>query len=188
MGTSGVGAFAVDEGAVPEFEDDEGHDLLEVEELAGFHAGEESADGGWVEVAAGFDLGIAERVGDEVFEFRVFEEEFEREEERDFGAMAWGVGGHACEGLVGETAFDPFVGAAAEFEVRRHAEGEFDEPVVEEGQPVLEAVGHGVFVLTDEGPVLEPFIELKPEEAVEHGCLFERARGTGRDRAFVRDP
>jgi len=88
MGTSGVGAFAVDEGAVPEFEDDEGHDLLEVEELAGFHAGEESADGGWVEVAAGFDLGIAERVGDEVFEFRVFEEEFEREEERDFGAMA----------------------------------------------------------------------------------------------------
>ena len=173
---------------MPEFEDDEGHDLFEVEEFAGFHAGEEGADGGGVEVAAGFDLGIAERVGDEVFEFRVFEEEFEREEERDFGAMAWRVGGHACEGLVGEAAFDPFVGAAAEFEVRRHAEGEFDEPVVEEGETVLETVGHGVLVLTDEGPVLEPFIELEPEETVEHGSLCERARGSGWERAFVRDP
>ena len=171
---------------MPEFEDHEGHDLLEVEELAGFHAGEEAADGGWFEVAAGADLGIAEGIGDEFAEFRVFEEEFEGEEERDFGAVARAVAGHVRENFVREAAFDPFVFAAAHFEVRGHAEGEFDEAVVEEGESVLEAVRHGILVLADEGPVLKPFVVLEAEEAIEERDACGVA--VGGQRAFAGHP
>ena len=35
---------------------------------------------------------------------------------------------------------------------------------------VFEAVGHGVLVLADEGPVLQPFVELEFQELVEEGA------------------
>ena len=124
---------------MPEFQDDEAHDLFQVDEFPGLHFPNEPADACGVEVAAFLELGLAEGIGDEGFEFGVFEEEVEGEEEGDLRAVAGFVAGHFGEGFVGEFAFDPFVLVAAHLEMRGHAEGEFDEPVVQEREAVFEA-------------------------------------------------
>lgn len=63
----------------------------------------------------------------------------------------------------GELAPDGFVGASANFGRTREREGKVDETVIEEGGAVFERVGHGVFVLPDEGPVGEPVLVLLGE-------------------------
>jgi hypothetical protein len=70
------------------------------------------------------------------------------------------------EYLVGQFALDVFVGLPVDLEMRRHGEGQFDQPWIKERQPILQAVGHGVFVLADEGPVLQPLVVLQLQQSL----------------------
>jgi len=147
---------------MPEFEDDERHDLFEVDELTVFHFFEEAADIGRVEISSFSDLVLVEGVVDEGSDGRVVEKKLHREEEGNFFA----VGDLGGKEFFGEAAFDDFVTEAIVFEVRGNSKGLFDKAVIEEGQTHLQGVGHGIFFLPDHTPILQPFVPLQFEEAV----------------------
>ena len=80
--------FAVHEDAVPEFQDDEAHDLFQIDELPGLHFPNEPADACGVEVAAFPELGLAEGVGGELEEFI----------QQGMGRGGEGIGGEMADG------------------------------------------------------------------------------------------
>ena len=159
----GLRRIAVDEDLVPEFEGDQGHDLFEIDELARFHFFEEIADVFVAEVSAFVDLFFVEGALDQAIDLRVFEEKLHREEEgvfRSIDHFRW-------ENFFGDFALDPFVFAVADFLVGAEGEAKLDEMVVEKGKADFHAVSHGVFVLTNDRPILQPLVPLKFEHAIE---------------------
>ncbi len=154
---------------VPQFQHDEADDLFAEDELAGgAHVFEKAVDLLGIEVAAFLDGVFVEGVGDEVLELGLVEEVFDGEIEGDLLA----AGDVRGEDFVGEFALDVFVGLAVDLEMRGHLEREVDEAVIEEGKAILKAVRHGVLVLTDQGPVLEPLVVLELEQAVEERAVL----------------
>ena len=72
---------------MPEFQDDEGDDLLAVDKLPrGAHLLQEMGDLFRIEVASVFDGGFVEGVGDQGFELGLVEEVLDREVEGDLFA------------------------------------------------------------------------------------------------------
>ena len=104
---------------------------------------------------------------------------FEGEVERLFRALGdarWEV---ACSELTP----DGFVVFAGEFCGVGKGEGEVDDAVVEEGGAVLKGVGHGVFVLTNKGPVGEPVSVLSGEKLIQ--CEWRIGGGRMNDWVFL---
>ena len=144
----------------PEVEDEDGRELFEgkegvgLEEGADFFGVEETVAGeavGSEEVAGHGEKGLAPAGG------------FEGKVEGLLGA----VGNFLGEVAGGEGAPDDFIVTAGDFLGVGEGEGEVDEAMVEKGGAIFEAVGHGVPVLADEGPIGEPGRILGGEEVAE---------------------
>jgi len=104
-------------------------------------------------------LVFIESFRDEALDLGMLEEELHGEKKR----ILLPLGHFPGEETGGNLTLNDFVAQAIVFQVRRNPKGPVNEMMIQEGQPYLKGMRHGVFVLPNNAPILQPFVPLNLE-------------------------